>query len=833
MGNFICAVVFVYDITDYENQRRIAEESREELEEANHKRAMFLANAVFELRSPLNTVHGLTELMTMLSGMPPVAQDYLSRLSGANGLLISTMNDIIEYSSIECGTLSLVENEYSFATLMHNIFSAAREKIADKAIIFIADISPDIPRVLKGDDARVKHTLQNLVMNECNSTVQGFIRVQAEVTIEKSRTAVLRFTVSDSGAGIGVKNAEDVFNSFDISAANVSGDEAGDSGVTKFSLALAYKLCRIMGGDIVAENSHGIGSAFTMTVPQLYDMNSATLAVVHDIRKKRVLLCESRAMYLDSLENSLKRLGVKYDVVKSTEKINHICRKYVEDMNKAIIDGKIKGDKDEAGWQYTHILMASFFYADVRNGEEFLSVPQTATYVLTECSDNVYYGSGVKTIPMPANVISITAALNEENASAYAAAAQPVAKFVAPQARALVVDDVETNLLVMRGMLAQYELTTDICTNGRRALTMLELYDYDIVFMDHIMPEMDGVETTKRIRSLATAKHDADFYTKLPIIAITANVGEGVRDKLLEAGMNDYLKKPIIVSELNECLLNFLPKEKKRSLSSEKFAAFEIAVNSFYIEGLNTTSGISHTGGTTEAYRRILRVFCDEGVEKAERLVYAYQTEDYDTLSYIYGSFVNVSKQIGAFDLSASATELASICKAKEATALRVKYDLFLTGLLTLVKNIRESLNNFDTRDTMAAQSAQSGSSGGGGSGGKLPGGTTVSEAIAEKGVDAAFAELLSSDGRSESEHKRRQFRLAEFKEALSGFSECLDVLNVRGCDAFIEQMLTFTDLPEYIGNVAMLNKSLLTSDFDEAAGIAEMMTDALNAEIE
>ena len=301
----------------------------------------------------------------------------------------------------------------------------------------------------------------------------------------------------------------------------------------------------------------------------------------------------------------------------------------------------------------------------------------------------------LRILPMPAYSLSIANVLNGVlDSFDYGTSAESVARFIAPNARVLVVDDVNTNLQVAKGLLLPYKMTLELCKNGMEAIRAVQAEHYDLVLMDHMMPGMDGIEATMRIRSL-----DAEnpYYKKLPIIALTANAVTGAREMFLESGLNDFLSKPVDTVKLNALLERWIPREKqiRSTLQNHPAAAVpeDSASQGIMIEGLDVKIGVAISGGSVESYREILGVFLRDGLEKIKEITLCLETDNLPLYVTNVHALKSASGNIGAGELSEMAKELETAGNREDMTFIEEKTPKLLRALESLLNNIRTALN--------------------------------------------------------------------------------------------------------------------------------------------
>jgi CheY-like chemotaxis protein len=276
--------------------------------------------------------------------------------------------------------------------------------------------------------------------------------------------------------------------------------------------------------------------------------------------------------------------------------------------------------------------------------------------------------------------------------------------FTAPTACILVVDDIETNLKVVEGLLAPYEMKVRACGSGVEAIRMAQESIYDVIFMDHMMPEMNGIETTAAIRAI-----EGEYFKTVPIIALTANAVSGMREIFLQSGFNDFLSKPIEISKLNEIIERWIPKEKRANAArnSKPVPAAETALE---IEGLDTSRGLASTGGTMEGYVRVLETYCRDAAKRLEILSGAPDGTCAASIITQVHALKSASASIGADEISHMAAELEKAGKNGDADFISAELALFRESLSGLIGRIRPALAEYIRNARNGAYSGDSGS---------------------------------------------------------------------------------------------------------------------------
>jgi CheY-like chemotaxis protein len=339
-------------------------------------------------------------------------------------------------------------------------------------------------------------------------------------------------------------------------------------------------------------------------------------------------------------------------------------------------------------------------------------------------------------------------------------------RFITPGTRVLIVDDIATNLMVIKGLLAPYEMSVSTCLNGKEAIGLIEREPFDIVFMDHMMPEMNGVEATHAIRAL-----DGEYFKKVPIIALTANAISGMRDMFLQNGFSDYLAKPIEIPKLNEIMERWVPKEKRAE--HEHVVRGLGPTPGFEIEGLDVSQGLTMTGGTVQGYIKVLELYARDVKERLKVLREAPDENGLALFVTQVHALKSASASIGAADLSKEAAVLEDAGRRGDVTAISGNLDGFCEALSGLAERIRYALSSREKRTggegTAIDRTALS----------RL---TSALEAEDIGAVDNILNELrgMSSGGKTKelisgvSDH----VLLADFKTAADMISEFLDGLD-------------------------------------------------------
>ena len=644
----------------------------DELKFTSKAKSDFLARMSHEIRTPMNAITGMAEL-ALRENIPNVAREHIITIKQAGNNLLSLINDLLDFSKIESGKLEIIPGNYQFSSLIHDVVSIIKMRVMDSNISFVVNIDCNVPNSLFGDEVRIRQVLLNVLSNAVKYTRKGFVSFSVSGEINED-TAFLTIDVTDSGNGIKQEDLEKLFGEF------VQVDFASHKDVegTGLGLAITKKLVNAMGGDINVQSEYGKGSTFTITLSQKI-CSPEPLASIEKPEEKSVLVYEENKIYADSIIFTVDNLGVT-------------CHRVENDYD---LREKLQ-TKD-----YTFLFVS---YSLLVNAKAIIKELKSKIQiiVLTEFG-NVPAGINLDILSMPVHFISVANILNGVSDSSSYNENENITtiQFNAPKAKVLVVDDIGTNLKVAEGLMLPYRMQIDLCFSGAEAIDAVTKNRYDLVFMDHMMPEMDGIEATKLIREMS---NDDLHYAELSIIALTANAVSGTKEMFLSNGFNDFLSKPIDIIKLNAILGKWLPKEKQEKLSEEiKTTDTNGGVSKtdeIEIEGLDVNQGIAMTGGIFENYMQTLATFHKDGFKKIEEIKKCLETNNYPLYTTYVHALKSACASIGAHDLSSQAAALETASKQENSKFIDSNNLQFLISLKILLNNIGTTLNNLKKEET-------------------------------------------------------------------------------------------------------------------------------------
>lgn len=557
--------VWLVDITDHYKTNKKLSELKDMAEAANKAKSNFLANMSHEIRTPINTVLGMDEIILREATEVPI-KGYAENIREASTTLLSLVNDLLDFSKIECGKMEIIPVEYEVAGVLTEVINMIEIKAVNKRLEFKTIIAEDIPYLLYGDEIRLKQVLTNLLTNAVKYTEEGNVILKVDWKEAGDSAIQLIVSVIDTGIGIKEEDIEKLFVSFERIEEkrnrNIEGSGLG--------LSITKQLLELMDSSLNVRSEYGVGSTFSFTLKQ-------------GIRDRK----------------PVGKFREKYAY--SNEKIKR--------------------------------------------------------YRTT---------------------------------------------FVAPNARILVVDDNAMNLSVVEGLLKNTKIQVDLANGGEEALAKAKDIPYDIIFMDHMMPYMDGIETLKNIKM---TKDSPNLET--PIIVLTANAVSGAKEMYLEQGFVDYMSKPIQGKKLEEKIVEYLPESKYVMIQYDEMekqlyqniwkSVADDIMKEYEFKILDIPTAVEAAEGDKDTVVFLMKSFRDNVEKNRNDIVKSYESEDYRNYTIFVHALKSTSKMIGANELSETAKQMEQAGKDGNVDFIKSGYENMMKMYADVIAEIEEYLNKIES----------------------------------------------------------------------------------------------------------------------------------------
>ncbi len=515
------------------------ERSRKAAEEANEAKAVFLANMSHEIRTPMNAICGMTYLLENTE-LKSEAREYVDTIQNASQSLLALINDILDYSKVDAGKMNISETEYRVDKLVKEAINMILPQVDREHVAFSVYLDSKAPMIARGDESKIKAIITNLLSNAVKFTDEGHILLHIS-SVQKSDNKIdFIIRVQDTGIGIREEDMGKLFLQFQQVDMAINRRKEG----TGLGLPLVKSYCELMNGNVTVNSVFGEGSTFIATVEQEF-----IEAFPEDYKKEIAdyffVILESNPYVRKNIEKTLKNIGAEYTIDDDISRDTMIQRGGVNCC--------ILYNESEYGDMVKKCDLSGLF-----NIRKMAMVDYD--FVIPENKADVVY------VRKPLNFTTVLDWFLDEETMKKKGSVDSDSLYFSDKTRIALVDDNKVNLKVTSAILKKFGISTTMFMSGYEVIDAIRAgKEYDLIFMDHMMPDMDGVETTQKIRESHLGN-----TTRVPIVALTANAVKGVETLFFDAGMNDVIFKPINIDEMKRVLIKWLPRTLRAEKPEEK-----------------------------------------------------------------------------------------------------------------------------------------------------------------------------------------------------------------------------------------------------------------------
>lgn len=681
LQGYLTIFMVIYLVYRYKVSQDSMLEMIDALRKSEREKDDFLANVSHEIRTPINTICGISEIM-LNNEVPPEMMEDMLNIQSAGRNLMSVVGDILDYSELQEGDFEIIEENYYITSTIYDVINMSMAKKSEKQLELIVDCDGSLPSVLCGDEQKIRRIIMNIVNNAIDYTNEGCVTIRFGYRREEYGINLI-ISVKDTGIGMSKASVEKLFQKF----TQVDMGRTRKNGGIGLGLAISQTIVNRMGGFITVKSEPNKGSEFTIVIPQkIYDEKpivelkekEGIKAAVY-INMEQFRFTSIRDEYSTIIQNMIGQLNVKC----------HICRN---------INELKRWEKREG---FNQIFISYVEYLEEPLYFDYLAKKCNVYVILDHYDDTKIQNRNLIKIYKPFFILSIVAAMKNAALAQKKNIDVEDHQLYAPDAHVLVIDDNRMNIRVVEGLMREYGVKVSYALSGQEGIDMLQSKNYDLVLLDHMMPEMDGIETFHHIR-----RKSDPYYKEVPIIALTANAIAGAREMFIKEGFDDFVAKPVESSVLQRTLKRHIPKEKQISRleavdmdeserveipkvpQTQEETAETSQTDTFTIGDLDIQKGITYCG-SRENYLQILSGQRDGGAKMLQQIQESFDSEDWKNYTIRVHGVKSSMMSIGAVTLSEMAKDLENAGRGSDYDYIRAKHGVMTAEFERVMEILR------------------------------------------------------------------------------------------------------------------------------------------------
>lgn len=707
-------ILFLYQNFINTQMSKKVENDNESIRKADNTKGRFLANMTHEIRTPMNAIIGMTNLM-LKENLSVSSRENSNIIKTESAQLLQIINNILEFSKLDSGRAELINNVFSFRELIVGIIQDTLNVYTEDDIKLFVFISKDIPDKLFGDEVRIRQVLKYLLFSRLSRTPGGTVNLHIDSSFDEStRSVTFKFRIASTGNGLNESEITAIYNAY----SNYDSRQKTDYNRSGLEISICKKILNMMGGDIEIESIEGIGNAFEFSFTNYVVENKPIIELDKNIYVRPLMF-----IYEKNIEQVFQKIVEEVGVSASYVRTPLSFRRALETQT------------------FTQIYIPQKAYKELYEYIEMFDCADQV-YVVTDQMHSIGDFGKCRILRMPFYLFNFIESINGSyNKDDYASPYEKIS-ITYPYARVLCVDDSNVNLMVMDNILREYGIKATLCNSGKKAIEALDVSEFDLVFIDQKMPEMDGIELAYKIR------HMMNPNASIPLICATADFGPGIREQLIQKGFSDYISKPIGATYLEKVLDKYLPADLKveKKNQNKKKVVETISQNSNETSLdptlFDTELGMHNLGDNEETYISVLRAFYEEGNQKLIDVPKQFADNNIADYTTNVHALKSSSATVGFPHLSALFKKLEAAGKEGNTEYISENSDQAFAYFQTALTKIKDYL---DTND----------------------GSYTVED---DKAIETA--ETVELD-----------------KELLSELSECISAMNLRRVEEIIHEI--------------------------------------------